>query len=199
MSYLSICKIFGSTALAMLLFGCTMEHKVMVYAQSQAEIKTAVEKYENQLVLAGKAHAILSAQPRPIDESAIWSPYRLSEIDGKKIISDFSNFMEAKPLPRDFAFSELKIPPGQHDLVIIGGAIRAYRTSFSKVTFNDGKRYAIVEELSPDETITVHISEYRQDRRFAPIDKEYYVIGKRVSDAVERGSSTVVSMEQVKQ
>jgi hypothetical protein len=80
-------------------------------------------------------------------------------------------------------------------LTINGGAVRAYFTKFSNVKFEAGKRYVIVEEVAPDETITVHVSEYRQDKRFAPVDKEYYVIGKRISDAVERGGSTVVNLQ----
>lgn len=177
------------------LLGCSAQQKSAMAAQNRADVEAAVFAYDNQLVQPGEPYAVLSAQPRPIDDVAVFSPYRLLTINGKKLEGTSYSFTRARPLPRDLAFSELKIPVGSHDLTIAGGAIRAYFTKFSNVKFETGKRYAIVEQLAPDETITVHISEYRQDKRFAPIDKEYYVIGQRISDAVERGGSTVVDLD----
>jgi len=185
----------GALALIVMLAGCSAEQKAQMVAQSRAEVAAAVDRYDNQLVQPGDPHAVLSAQPRPIDDVARYSPYRLSEIDGKQLEAATYSFTQAMPLARDLAFSELKVPAGVHDLSIRGGAVRNYVTKFSKVEFEAGKRYAIVEELAPDETVTVHISEYRIDKRFAPIDKEYYVVGKRISDAVERGGDTVIDIQ----
>jgi hypothetical protein len=191
---LTICKLALMAGMA-ILAGCSAEQKAVAAAQHKAEIEAAVSAYDNQLVQPGEPYAVLSAQPRPIDDVAVFSPYRLLTINGKKLEGTPYSFTRARPLPRDLAFSELKVPAGTHDLTINGGAVRAYFTKFSNVKFEVGKRYAIVEELAPDETITVHISEYRQDKRFAPSDKEYYVIGKRISDAVERGSATVMNLQ----
>ncbi|MBO9652276.1 MAG: hypothetical protein J7605_27530 [Variovorax sp.] len=163
-------------------------------AQNRADVEAAVSAFDNQLVAPGEPYAVLSAQPRPIDEVARYSPYRLSKIDGKELERPGYSLTRAMPLVHDLAFSELKVPPGVHDLTIAGGAIRHYATSISKVSLEAGKRYAIVEQMAPDGTVVVHISEYRQDKRFAPMDKEYYLIGKRVSDAVERGGSEVVDL-----
>ncbi len=191
----TICKLGLLTSVVAILIGCSTEQKAVMAAQNRADIEAAVSAYDNQLVRSGEPYAVLSAQPRPIDDVAVFSPYQLLVIDGKKLERTPYSFTRARPLPRDLAFSELKVPAGTHDLTINGGAIRAYFTKFSNVKFEAGKRYVIVEEVAPDETITVHVSEYRQDKRFAPIDKEYYVIGKRISDAVERGGSTVVNLQ----
>jgi hypothetical protein len=183
------------TGVVAILIGCSTEQKAAMAAQNRADVEAAVSAYDNQLVQPGEPYAVLSAQPRPIDDVAVFSPYQLLVIDGKKLERTPYSFTRARPLPRDLAFSELKVPVGTHDLTINGGAVRAYFTKFSNVKFEAGKRYVIVEEVAPDETITVHVSEYRQDKRFAPVDKEYYVIGKRISDAVERGGSTVVNLQ----
>lgn len=190
----TICKLGLLTGFVAILVGCSTEQKAAMAAQNRADVEAAVSAYDNQLVQPGEPYAVLSAQPRPIDDVAVFSPYRLLVIDGKKLEQTPYSFTRARPLPRDLAFSELKVPVGTHDLTINGGAIRAYFTKFSSVKFEADKRYVIVEEVAPDETITVHVSEYRQDKRFVPIDKEYYVIGKRISDAVERGGSTVVNL-----
>jgi hypothetical protein len=191
----TICKLGLLTGVVAILIGCSTEQKAAMAAQNRADVEAAVSAYDNQLVQPGEPYAVLSAQPRPIDDVAVFSPYQLLVIDGKKLERTPYSFTRARPLPRDLAFSELKVPVGTHDLTINGGAVRAYFTKFSNVKFEAGKRYVIVEEVAPDETITVHVSEYRQDKRFAPIDKEYYVIGKRISDAVERGGSTVVNFQ----
>jgi hypothetical protein len=191
----TICKLGLLTGVVAILIGCSTEQKAAMAAQNRADVEAAVSAYDNQLVQPGEPHAVLSAQPRPIDDVAVFSPYQLLVIDGKKLERTPYSFTRARPLPRDLAFSELKVPVGTHDLTINGGAVRAYFTKFSNVKFEAGKRYVIVEEVAPDETITVHVSEYRQDKRFAPVDKEYYVIGKRISDAVERGGSTVVNFQ----
>jgi hypothetical protein len=191
----TICKLGLLTGVVAILIGCSTEQKAAMAAQNRADVEAAVSAYDNQLVQSGEPYAVLSAQPRPIDDVAVFSPYQLLVIDGKKLERTPYSFTRARPLPRDLAFSELKVPVGTHDLTINGGAIRAYFTKFSNVKFEAGKRYVIVEEVAPDETITVHVSEYRQDKRFAPFDKEYYVIGKRISDAVERGGSTVVNLQ----
>jgi hypothetical protein len=191
----TICKLGLLTGVVAILIGCSTEQKAAMAAQNRADVEAAVSAYDNQLVQPGEPYAVLSAQPRPIDDVAVFSPYQLLVIDGKKLERTPYSFTRARPLPRDLAFSELKVPVGTHDLTINGGAVRAYFTKFSNVKFEAGKRYVIVEEVAPDETITVHVSEYRQDKRFAPVDKEYYVIGKRISDAVERGGSTVVNLQ----
>lgn len=194
----TICKLGLLTGVVAVLIGCSTEQKAAMAAQNRADVEAAVSAYDNQLVQSGEPYALLSAQPRPIDDVAVFSPYQLQTIDGKKLERTPYSFTRARPLPRDLAFSELKVPVGTHDLTINGGAMRAYFTKFSNVKFEAGKRYVIVEEVALDETITVHISEYRQDKRFAPIDKEYYVIGKRISDVVERGGSTVVNLQRSK-
>ena len=178
----------------MAMLGCSAEQKAIMAAQHRADVEAAVNVYDNQLVQAGEPYAVLSAQPRPIDDVAVFSPYRLLTINGRKLEQPPYSLTRARPLPRDLAFSELKVPAGVHELTIAGGAVRAYFTKLSKVKFEAGRRYAIVEQPAPDGTITVHISEYRQDKRFAPIDKEYYIIGQRISDAVERGGSTVIDL-----
>lgn len=197
MKTLTICK-FGLLACIAILAGCSAEQKAAQAAQYRADIEEAVSVYDNQLVQPGEPYAVLSAQPRPIDDVAVFSPYGLLTINGKKLELTPYSFTRARPLPRDLSFSELKVPAGTHDLTINGGAVRAYFTKFSKVTFEAGKRYVIVEQLAPDETIAVHISEYRQDKRFLPIDKDYYIVGRRISDAVERGSAVVVNLEGLK-
>ena len=174
------------------LVGCTAEHQARVATQNRADVKEAVDAYDDQHVRPGEPHAVLSAQPRRIDEVAVFSPYRLAKLNGKDLERPAYSFTKARPLPRDLAFSELKIPPGLHDLTIASGAVRHYVTTVSQVRFEAGKRYAIVEGPGPDGEVAIHIAEYRQDKRFAPGEKEYYLIGKRISDAVERGGSTVL-------
>lgn len=187
----------GLIALTAALVGCSTEQRAVQAAQQRAEVAAIVNAYDNQLVQPGEPYALLSGQPRPIDDAAVYSPYRLQDINGKALDSPTYSFWHARPLPRDLAFSELRIPVGTHDLTIVGGAVRKYRTRFTNVKFEAGKRYAIADELGPEGTL-VYIAEYRQDKRFAPIDKDYYVIGKRVSDAVKRGGSTVMNTQPSK-
>lgn len=187
----------GLIALTAALVGCSTEQQFVRAAQQRADVAAIVNAYDSQLVQPGEPYASLSGQPRPIDDAAVYSPYRLHEINGKALDSPTYSFWHARPLPRDLAFSELRIPVGTHDLTIVGGAVRRYRTTFTNVKFEAGKRYAIVDKLGPEGTL-VYIAEYRQDKRFAPIDKDYYVIGKRVSDAVKRGGSTVTNMQASK-
>lgn len=189
---------FGLTVCALALLGCSTEQKAAMAAQNSADVEAAVSAYDDQLVRQGQAHAVLSSQPRPIDEVARYSPYLLSKINGRELERPAYSLTSAMPLARDLAFSKLKVPPGVHNLTIAGGAVRRYSTEISRVPFEAGKRYAIVEQATSDGTVAVYISEYRQDKRFAPIDKEYYVIGKRVSDAVERGGSDVVDLQDGK-
>ncbi|VWX56214.1 conserved hypothetical protein [Burkholderiales bacterium 8X] len=192
----SAIKTLGMAVLLGLLLGCSAEQRALSLAKTRAEVQEGVDEYVNQLVRPGEPHAVLSTQPRPMDAVVRYSAYLLLKFDGKRVARPVGvTWNTARPLPRQLAFSELKVPVGPHDLYVSGGGVRSYFTEFSKVNFEAGKRYVISEEVAPDETLTVHISEYEPDRRFLPSEQDYYVIGKRISDAVELGSSYVVDMK----
>ncbi len=102
-------------ACVVVLVGCaSTEQKMADRSLRKAEVNDAVRIYDGQLVKEGEPHALLSAQPRPIDKVAAFSPYTLRSIDGRVLDRPSYPFIKEAPLARDLAFSELRIPPGKH-------------------------------------------------------------------------------------
>lgn len=159
--------------------------------QRQTDVAEAVVAYENQLVKSPQPYAIISAQPRPVDLVLVRSPYVIQSLDGTKLATADYSFVKARPLPRDLAFSLLKVPVGYHDLVIYGGYSRSKRTTFRNVLFEAKKKYVIVEKKTQDETVMVSLAEYEEDRRFLRNEAEFYLIEKAITPWVELGSQVI--------
>ena len=181
-------NVFLISIISLTLQACSNTQQLV---QRRTDVAEAVVVYENQLIKTPQPYAIISAQPRSVDLVLVRSPYVIQSIDGTTLATADYSFVKARPLPRDLAFSLLKIPVGYHDLVIYGGYSRSKRTTFKNVLFEAKQKYVIVEKKTQDETVMVAIAEYEDDRRFSRNEAEFYLIGKAITPWMELGSQVI--------
>lgn len=156
----------------------------------RTDIAEAVTKYSDQLVATSQPHAFISGQPRAVDPQLVRSPYTVQSINGRNLAWPEYSFVKARPLPRDLAFSALKVPVGNHDIVVHGGYSRSKQTSFKNVKFVDKARYVIVEGKTKDNDIEIFIAEYKPDIRFLPSEPEFYLVGNPITPRVRLGATS---------
>lgn len=155
--------------------------------QDQENVKAAVYVYENQLIKNEQPYAVISGQPRSVDMVLVRSPYVIQSIDGNKLARPEYSFDKARPLPRDLAFSALKIPAGRHDIVVYGGYSNSKATTFKDVNLKAGGKYVVVESKTNDKSVKIFIAEYTEDPIFTRDEAEFYIVGKAVTPIADLG------------
>jgi hypothetical protein len=168
------------------------------YAAHETYLQKLRAEYVSQFVAAANPHATLIGYPyqgydvfKPsafvpsrIDKTSVQSLY---ELKGK-----FEHPLQPWSRPQygyalaDQTLLSLRIKAGQYDIETWGGGYTGKRTLFKDVQIKSGIAYMIYPKLIDGKRM-LSINEFSVDSRFTPFEREYYIVGKAVSQAVEWG------------
>lgn len=183
------------------LAGCTSltkegrEKSRLSYEKWLGEIYAA---YIDQFSITDTDYATLRGYPYPGYDTLKTGGYAPIKVNDKAVTTLFG-FKDKHPYPANwmetphygYYFPDqsdlpLKIKSGAYGIEIWGGAYSPKRTTFKRVEISKGKNYIIYPTKKIDTTY-LSINEYITDKRFTPSEKEYYIVGKAVSDLVPYG------------
>lgn len=93
-----------------------------------------------------------------------------------------------------YGMMELKIPAGQHDLVVVHGDQRSYYTEFKNLRFEAGKKYIIGADFSSrsKEKNKLFIAKYEMNSNFKTNHIENIYLKQRIAEGVPEGNLKIV-------
>lgn len=154
-----------------------------------------LEHYSNQLsnFYDLKSSASIRVLPRPsyqTNDRFTPIPFMIYEIDSNPVrIIENTMFNPNNVRITEYAQHDLKIPSGEHDLIIINGLGNSrWFTKIEKINFEQDKKYVIGADTKENQKAKIFIAEYEIDQRFKSIEPEHFILKKRIVDGLEIGN-----------
>lgn len=154
------------------------------------------DKYANQLVSHNQAYATIIGYPYAnfYDNFLIADPIQVLAVD-KKLLQVIPQVWEAYIAPIQMSQTPLKIPAGEHQLIIAGVGFEnsAKYTQLPMINFEQNKTYVVKPIEFSKKSGKVAVYEYEFDSRFLIGDKDSIILGKPVSEPVVVGNTVLFS------
>lgn len=158
----------------------------------RAPLAEIYRDYENQLVKAGEPYATLSGYPYAVYMDFKWGAFLPFEIDGKAthIHRDgrVGGNMDGLYAPQ-LTLLKLKVPPGRHDVMVVGGKMNGGKTLLKNVDFKAGASYVISQSQDEAGDRMILISAYKPDPKFSTSEKEHYMLERPAVGTAPFGST----------
>lgn len=158
----------------------------------RAPLAEIYRDYENQLVKVGEPYATLSGYPYAAYMDFKWGAFLPFEVDKKPTHihrnGPVRGNMDGLYAPQ-LTLVKLKVPPGHHDVMVVGGRMNGGKTLLKNVEFKAGVSYVISESQDETGNRMILISAYKPDPKFSKTEKEYYMLERSAVGIAPFGST----------